>query len=430
MPVAIHKTKFQEIKKAWTVKRPCVMCPSGARRIKEAMSRKTHPWGTPPWTVDFRPAASHLPGQVDFAIVGGGFTGLSTAAWLRKLAPKKSVLVLEASSLGEGASGRTGGLALAETAAGPLPELGDVLAGYKKILRTLRVDARLELPGVWELGHSNPAKGSPISWNDSGNLQVVRTVPGGAVDPGKVVAGLARAAEGAGAQIAEHAEVQAIEYSNPLRLRVFQKVRARVQQKGICASQILLATNAFSLDLTELYSATQPKLTLALATAPLTAAQLKTIGLSSRHPFYTIDLPYLWGRLLESNGIVFGAGLVPMPASIASLFSRPDKRSQQFASQNLYRFDVRKGEAAESFRWLEDRVHRLHPALKSVRITHRWAGPILFTEGMRPVFRRHPRSESVLVLAGYNGHGVALSVYLGQWAAEALLGCRLLPRWP
>lgn len=393
------------------------------------MSRKTHPWGTPPWTVDFRPASRSIPEQVDFVIVGGGFSGLAAAAWLRRLAPRKSVLVLEASSIGEGASGRTGGLALAETAAGPVPGLGDVLAGYKKILRTLRINAKLELPGVWELGRSNPAKGSPVSWNDSGALQVVRTVPGGAVDPGKVVAGLARAAEHAGAQIAEHAEVHAIEYSNPPRLRVLQNVRGRAQQKEIYAGQILLATNAFSLALSELQGATQPKLTLALATAPLTAAQLKAIGLFSRHPFYTLDLPYLWGRLLESNGVVFGAGLVPMPASIASLFTKPGRGSQQLAAPNLYRFDVRKGEAAESFRWLEGRVHQLHPALKSVRITHRWAGPILFTEGMRPIFRRHPRSENVLVLAGYNGHGVALSVYLGQWAAEALLGTRSLPHW-
>ena len=406
------------------------MCPSGARGIKrEAMSRKTHPWGTPPWTIDFRPALDLLPEEVDFAIVGGGFTGLATAAWLCRLAPKKSVLVLQANSIGEGASGRTGGLALAETAAGLLPELGDVLAGYKKILHTLRINSGLELPGVWELGRSNPAKGSPISWNDSGNLQVVRTVPGGAVDPGKVVSGLARAAEHAGAQIVEHTEVDAIEYSNPARLRVHQRIRGRVQQKEICASQILLATNAFSLELSELHGTTQAKLTLALATAPLTAAQLKAVGLFLRHPFYTVDLPYLWGRLLESNGIVFGAGLVPMPASIASLFIKPERHSPQFAAPDLYRFDVRKGEAAESFRWLEGRVHNLHPALKSVRITHRWAGPILFTEGMRPIFRRHPRGDNVLVLGGYNGHGVALSVYLGQWAAEALLGTRPLPSW-
>src|SRR5260370_6548092 len=146
------------------------------------MLRKTHPWGAPPWTVDFRPAPRALPDYVDFAIVGGGFSGLSAAAWLRKLGPGRSVLVLESAALGDGASGRTGGMALADTAAGKLPGLGDVLAGYKKILRDLRIDSRLTLPGVWELGRSAPAaqgsapvgKHSPISWSDSGELKVVR----------------------------------------------------------------------------------------------------------------------------------------------------------------------------------------------------------------------------------------------------------------
>src|SRR5271169_5947802 len=153
------------------------------------MLRKTHPWGTPPWTVHFRPARRALPEHVDFAIVGGGFSGLSTAAWLRRLAPRRSVLVLESASLGDGASGRTGGMALTETAAGNLPGLGDVLAGYRKILRALHIDARLALPGVWELGRSAPAKRSSISWNDSGTLKVVRLVPGGTVDPGRVLSG-------------------------------------------------------------------------------------------------------------------------------------------------------------------------------------------------------------------------------------------------
>src|SRR5258708_8321974 len=134
------------------------------------MSAKTHSWGVPPWTVDFRPAPRALPGRVDFAIVGGGFSGLSAAAWLRRLAPGQSVLVLESASLGEGASGRTGGMALAETAAGKLPELGDVLAGYKKILRALRIESRLTLTGVWELGRCAAANNSPISWSDSGDL--------------------------------------------------------------------------------------------------------------------------------------------------------------------------------------------------------------------------------------------------------------------
>jgi len=392
------------------------------------MFRKTHSWGAPPWAVDFLPVPRALPDQVDFAIVGGGFSGLTAAAWLRRLAPERSVLVLESATLGEGASGRTGGMALVETAAGKLPGLGDVLAGYKKTLRALRIDSRLTLPGVWELGRSAQAKNSPICWSDSGELKVDRLVPGGTVDPGKVVAGLARAAENAGAQIAEHAEVRALDFSNPPRLRVRHKLRGRFHHKEIRAEQVLLATNAYSLELSGLRDAAVPKLTFALATAPLSAAQLKAIGLSSRRPFYTIDLPYLWGRLLESNGVIFGAGLVP--AYVGPPFRFPlGGRSTKNAVRNLHRYDVRRGEAAERLRWLESRVRDLHPALADVRITHRWGGPILLTEKMRPIFRRHPRSKHVLVLAGYNGHGVALSVYLGKWAAEALLNRRPLPPW-
>jgi glycine/D-amino acid oxidase-like deaminating enzyme len=86
-------------------------------------------WGEPPWTIDFRPKPRAVPEKIDFAVVGGGFTGLSAAACLRRLDPSKSVVVLEAATIGAGASGRTGGMTLAETSAGDLPGLGDVLAG-------------------------------------------------------------------------------------------------------------------------------------------------------------------------------------------------------------------------------------------------------------------------------------------------------------
>ena len=117
-----------------------------------------------------------------------------------------------------------------------------------------------------------------------------------------------------------------------------------------------------------------------------------------------------------------------MPVSFSALF-RNSTRSRGKASRDLYRFDVRKGESVERLDWLEDRVRHLHPALESVHITHRWCGPILFTEKMRPVFRCHSCSKNIIVLAGYNGHGVALSVYLGKWAAETLLARRPPPRW-
>jgi glycine/D-amino acid oxidase-like deaminating enzyme len=416
----------------------------------------SHPWGIPPWAIDFRPAKRPIPGEVDFAVIGAGFAGLSAAAWLAKLAPGKSVLVLESESIGNGASGRTGGMALSETAAGPLPGLGDVLAGYKKILRALHVDSRLTLPGAWELGRSGSSKNSPISWNDSGNLHVVKRVPGGTVDPGKVVSGLARAAQKAGVQIVEHAEVLSIKPASQaviarhasvshsgrhaaaandsdrlLALRVRMKRGRRSKQKTILARQVLLTTNAASLHLTGLHNQAEPKLTLALATAPLTPAQLRATGLAARRPFYTIDFPYLWGRPIENNGYIFGAGLVPMPTSWDAMFSRDfSKRKPQHTFSELLRFQIDRGDSAKSLDWLESRVRNMHPALKNIRVTHRWGGPILITKGMHPVFRHHTHHKNILTLAGFSGHGVALSVYLGHWAAQSLLGQRPIPHWP
>jgi glycine/D-amino acid oxidase-like deaminating enzyme len=418
--------------------------------------RNSHPWGIPPWTIDFRPAKCPVPGEVDFVVIGAGFAGLSAAAWLAKLAPGKSVLVLESESIGNGASGRTGGMALADTAAGPLPGLGDVLAGYKKILSALQVDSRLTLPGVWELGRSGSSKNSPISWNDSGHLHVVKKVPGGTVDPGKVVSGLARAAQKAGVQIVEHAEVLSIKPASQaviarhasasrsgrhaaaandsdrlLTLRVRMKSGRSFKQKTILARQVLLTTNAASLHLTGLHNQAEPKLTLALATAPFTPAQLRATGLASRRPFYTVDYPYLWGRPLENNGYIFGAGLVPPPISWNAMFSRDfSKRKPEHTFSELLRFHIDRGDSAKSLDWLESRVRNMHPALKNIRVTHRWGGPILITKGLHPVFRHHAHHKNILILAGFSGHGVALSVYLGHWAAQSVLGHRPLPHWP
>src|ERR1700721_2912430 len=175
-----------------------------------------HPrWGAPPWYIDFAVRNKPVPPSVDFAVVGGGFTGLAAAAWLRRLAPEKSVAVFEADRIGAGASGRTGGMALAESAAGDLPGLGDVLGGLDRILAELDIDCDLSLPGAFEIGRGKALKDSPIQWNDSGTLRVVKKVPGGTLDPGKLVAGLARVADERGAAIIESHPVTQIEWQPP-----------------------------------------------------------------------------------------------------------------------------------------------------------------------------------------------------------------------
>src|SRR5580700_6552997 len=54
--------------------------------------------------------------DVDVAIIGGGFTGLSSAYYIRKYSPAKQVVVLEAVACGNGASGRNGAMVLNMTA--------------------------------------------------------------------------------------------------------------------------------------------------------------------------------------------------------------------------------------------------------------------------------------------------------------------------
>jgi len=377
-------------------------------------SLKAHKWGTPPWQIDFtaRPQGSPLPDVLDFTVIGGGFTGLAAAAWLRKIAPEKSVAVFEAGTIGAGASGRTGGMALAESAAGDLPGLGDVLAGFSGILDDLGVECDRQLNGAWEVGREKGVVNSAISWNDSGTVRVTKEIPGGTIDPGKLVGGLGRAAERLGARILENHPVANIRWSDVPEIELAADAPGT---KKISARQIVFATNALSLGLSGLEQGSHPRLTLAVATEPVSEETLEKIGLAQRKPFYTTDLPYLWGRVRRDNSIIFGAGLVQSPDS-----------------NDLDGVDVSAAEPSRIFAALEERVHRLHPALEPVGFTHRWGGPIMFRDSWRPVFTWHPRAvkkKNAIVIGAFAGHGVALSSYLGRWAAEALLQSRSLPKW-
>jgi glycine/D-amino acid oxidase-like deaminating enzyme len=394
-------------------------------------SPKLDPWGTPPWKINFTPSRRKLLANADFAIIGGGFTGLAAAAWLRQLAPDKSVAVFEAARVGAGASGRTGGMVLAETAAGNQPGLGDVLAGFQSILEKLKVRCDLKLNGAWEIARKHTSgkakhQQSPIAWNDSGTLRVKNEVPGGTLDPGKLVSGLARAAQRLGAHIYENHRVHHIHWSAPPELHISN---ARGTRQKITTTKILFATNALSLPEAGI-TGMHPRLTLAVLTGPVSEKVLAALGLAQRKPFYTVDFPYLWGRVRPDRSIVWGAGLVQSPDA-----------------DDLEKVDISAEESSAAFDRLEDRIRHLHPVLEKIKFLRRWGGPILFRDSWKPVFDWHPQSiatatarkggrsnngdapRNAIVLGAYAGHGVALSSYLGTWAAEALLERRHPPQW-
>ena len=198
-------------------------------------------------------------------------------------------------------------MALDGAAADDLSGLEDVLGGLRKILGTLEVECDLSLPGAWEIARRGGSKESPISWNDSGTLRVVKEVPGGTLDPGKLVSGLARAGDRLGAIIAENHPVERVEWGD----------EATIHFAGGClrARKVLFATNGLSLRLSGMHRSAVPKLTLAALNSPLSEKQLEEIGLAERKPFYTVDFPYLWGRVCNDNSLVLGAGLLDAPES-------------------------------------------------------------------------------------------------------------------
>jgi glycine/D-amino acid oxidase-like deaminating enzyme len=149
--------------------------------------------------------------------------------------------------------------------------------------------------------------------------------------------------------------------------------------------------------------------TIAVATEPLSDAVLEAIGWGTRMPFYTLDLPYLWGRVTAEGRAVIGAGLV--------------------GHGDVENARVDSAEAKHLFDGLERRIGSLHSALNHVHITHRWMGPLCLTNDSKPLITAFDDDGRVLVATGYRGHGVALSARVGKLLAAVLAGESDLPAW-
>jgi gamma-glutamylputrescine oxidase len=341
--------------------------------------------------------------RVDVAVVGAGFTGLATAHYALQRSSSLRVAVFEAREVGAGASGRTGGLVLEDTAVGPLPGVENCIATLQELVSTHSIACDLHVGGCWEIGRHAAHPCSPIQWADHGTLRVVNVIPGGAFDPRKFLAGLAAIIEQAGGCIFEHAPVTGLDVSSR------GSVRLEAGGKAVYAERVVFATNAFCLPLLGLQDWAGGVHTIAVATEPLADTIVDAIGWSTRTPFYTLDLPYLWGRLTADGRAVIGAGLI--------------------GHGDVENARVDGAEARHLFDGLERRIRGLHHALHHVRVTHRWMGPICFTSDHKPVIANLDGDGRVLVATGYSGHGVALSVRMGKLLAAVLAGEGDLPAW-
>lgn len=346
-----------------------------------------------PWDETERPSYPALQSdlEADFLIIGGGFSGLSLANYLARYAPQAKTVLIEAQRIGFGASGRTGGVVLPGTAVSLLPGTEKAHLFLENFLKEENVECELRLHGCWVVSRNKKKEAlTPLEWQDSGGLRPVKLVEGGDVHPGRLLSGLAKNAEKKGILIFENTPATGLQISRT----------AAVQTPGgsIQAKNLVLATNAFQLENWGHGPHFFALNTFAVGTEPVSRELLEEAGWKDERPFYTSELPYLWGRVSKSGRIVMGSGLDRYEEN-------PDQPTELRLLDDL-----------------ERRLHGLHPAFKKVKITHRWWGPILMARDRNPRILQMRQDPGIFFMGGYAGHGVAASHLLAHHLARRLTG--------
>lgn len=374
-------------------------------------------------------SAQGLPAQVDVAIVGGGFTGLSAALQLARRGA--SVVVLEAgATVAPEASGRNGGhvnngLALdyvevadrvgverarawyhaydsAVDAVERLVQQEHIDCGFlrhgklKLATKSYQVDAlhrsaeRLVADGVDTdvrvLG-ADEVRSEVQSERFVGGLLYPRSAQ---MHMGRFAQGLAQAAQRQGAQIHIGTRVNRVE-------RVQGQVHRLHTERGVVrANQVLLATGASRHggygSFGWLRRRIVPIGSFIVVTEPLGAERANAL-LAQRRTYTTIANIHHYFRLTEDHRLVFGGR-----ARFAISSPTSDAASGEVLRQGL----------AETF-----------PQLGNVRLDYCWGGLVDITQDRLP---HAGERDGLFYSMGYSGHGTQMSVLMGQRMAEVMAG--------
>jgi glycine/D-amino acid oxidase-like deaminating enzyme len=367
---------------------------------------------------------------VDVAVVGGGFTGLSTALHLRE-AEDLDVAVLESEVVGFGASGRNGGfamtlfgltLAVTKWRFGPdrareahrymeraVDYVGELVARHgiqcdyertgflraatspayaRRIQHEIEIVRSLGLEGIEWLPPEKLAERvrSPLYlggwWEPRCAL----------VNPARLAWGLKRAAVARGARFYERTPIAALE-------RAADGIRLTTPGGTVRAKKVVLATNAWSHLFPGVRRKQVPAFTHVVLTEPISPERRAAIGWKGREGIEDArDLVHYY-RLTSDDRLLMGGGDVTLS----------------------YGRDMDRDLHEPTVRGLERHVARVFPALEGIRFTHRWGGPVSVPVDMAPAMGFFG-DERVLYSLGCVGHGVALTHLNGRALADLALG--------
>jgi len=365
-----------------------------------------------------------LKGEVsaDVCVVGGGYTGLSTALHLAEKG--YSVVLLEAQRVGFGASGRNGGqVGHGHNMSQPSLEkklgkpdakmLWDI--AEESITLTRDLAAKHAPDTGFKPGHASAyfsQKEADAGRRDceylaenygfggqfldkSATEEIVGTDQyygmvldshGGYLHPLNLALGLARGAMAAGAKIFEQSYVHNIKAGRTAS----DKTVVQTDRGRVVADHVVLACNGYSNNLNRKTAArVMPINNFMVATEPLgaRAAEVLAREICIYDSYFVLN----YYRMSDDGRLIFGGGEsygVKFPADIAAKVRKP--------------------------------LEKLFPQLKGVKIDYAWGGTLGITTSRMPYFARV--APNVLTAAGYSGHGVALATLAGQIIAESIAG--------
>ena len=368
-----------------------------------------------------------LPEVLDVAVIGSGFTGLSGARTLAKRGAK--VGVLEAETIGWGASSRNGGMVLTGMKLG----VNKLISMYgrertrrmyaaslasmdcvEQIVREEGIDCNFARCGHLEVAckqkhfddYERQAEVIEVEFNHK-----LRVVPrsglsseigstiyyGGMVDevsagcnPARYVAGLARAAMKAGAQIFEHARVESIQRDSRNGEVGWKLATSR---GPLWAHEVFVGTSGYTGSATP---ALKKKL-IPIGSFIITTEVLPAVlarELSPRNRMIYDSKNYLhYYRLTPDGRMLFGGRAAFFPENDQTI-----RRSGEILRQGMM---------------------GVYPQLRDARLEYVWGGTLDFAFDIMP---HAGQMDGMYYAVGYAGHGVAMATYQGQKIAEMMAG--------
>jgi gamma-glutamylputrescine oxidase len=355
----------------------------------------------------------------DVAVVGGGLAGLSAAIELAERG--FDVALLEARTIGFGASGRNGGQIVnsysrdidvieARYGQDTARMLGSMMFEGGDIIRSrieqYGIDCDFRPGGIFAALNSrqlHELENQKANWERYGHRQLElldeRQVReeigteayvgalldhrGGHIHPLNLALGEAEAIRKLGGRIFEQSAVTHIQYGDP--------AVAKTAGGSVTANFLVLAGNAYLGNLEpKLAAKAMPCGTQIVTTEPLSEEQAASL---IPHHYCVEDCNYLldYYRLTGDNRLLYGGGVV---------------------------YGARDPDDIE--RLVMPKLLKTFPQLKGVKVDYRWSGNFLLTLSRLPQFGR--LEPNVYYMQGYSGHGVTCTHLAGRLLSEVLKG--------